>query len=287
MAEDAESGVEPTVSVMKEENWISPHQLDDSLRALKNVHPYFGMTFLAFKAKGLPVGSSIQLNFSALMRQFLEQYYKPAVTYSGYYSPFRTSNPANRWLTSKYPSGSLQRITVDTFGDAILHTKRRPLWGWRDDYVDVLHRLQAETDTSPVPAFHLAVWLYRNEPVSDIEELPNKLFSQFGILEEEMRLFDIHMGSGSIRHGLAESKISERQVFHLIGWPPGSRKNESVAVKKLELREVGPAEALIYEPSAQLNLLTGDNSLGKTFLLDVVWWVITSVPTIIRTISVG
>ena len=233
------------------------------------------MTFLAFKAEQLPVGSRVQIIFSAVMRQFLERYYKPADTYSGYYSPFRTSNPANRWLTSKYPSGSLQRITVDTFGEAIIHTKRRPLWGWHDDYVNILARLQSETDTGRVPAFHLAVWLYRNEPTLEIEELPDRLISQFGILEEEKVLFDFTNGNGSFEDALADGEISQRSLFQLIGWPPGSRQNESVAVKQLEFREVGPASVLKYEPSQRLNLLTGDNSLGKTFLLDGMWWTIT------------
>ena len=260
---------------MKKEYWISPNQLRHSLRALRNVHPYFGMTFLAFKEEQLPVGFGVQINFSAVMRKFLERYYKPTDTYSGYYSPFRTSNPANRWLTSKYPSGSLQRITVDTFGDAIIHTKRRPLWGWQDDYVSILARLQSETDTARVPAFHLAVWLYRNEPVLEIEELPNRFIAQFGILEEEKKLFDLTSGDGLFEDALAEGEISERSLFQLIGWPPGGRQNESVAIKQLEFREVGPARVLKYEPSQRLNLLTGDNSLGKTFLLDGIWWTIT------------
>ena len=260
---------------MKKERWLSSQQLSRSLRALRNVHPYFGMTFLAFKGEDLPVGSRVQLNFSAVMRQFLERYYKPTENYSGYYSPFRTSNPANRWLTSKYPSGSLQRITVDTFGDAIIHIKRRPLWGWRENYVEALSRLQTETDTALVPAFHLAVWLYRNDPVSDIAELTERLLSQFGILEEEKILFDLQIGDNSFEDALAEDELSERGLFRLIGWPPGSRQNESVAVNQLEFREVGPARRLKYEPSKRLNLLTGDNSLGKTFLLDGVWWTIT------------
>ena len=260
---------------MKRERWLSPNQLRHSLRALRNVHPYFGMTFLAFKAESLPVGSGVQMKFSVVMRQFLERYYKPTNTYSGYYSPFRTSNPANRWLTSKYPSGSLQRITVDTFGDAIIHTKRRPLWGWREDYVNILSRLQSDTDTSRVPIFHLGVWLYRNEPVLDIRELPERLISQFRILEEEKVLFDLEIGDDTFEDALIQNRISERSLFQLIGWPPGSKQNESVAVKQLEFREVGPARTLKYEPSQRLNLLTGDNSLGKTFLLDGVWWTIT------------
>ena len=260
---------------MKKERWLSSQRLSRSLRALRNVHPYFGMTFLAFKGEDLPVGTRVQLNFSSVMRQFLERYYKPTEKYSGYYSPFRTSNPANRWLTSKYPSGSLQRITVDTFGDAIIHTKRRPLWGWRENYVEALSRLQTETDTALIPAFHLAVWLYRNDPVSDITELTERLLSQFGILEEEKILFDLQIGDHSFEDALAKDELSEHELFGLIGWPPGSGQNESVAVNQLEFREVGPARRLMYEPSKRLNLLTGDNSLGKTFLLDGVWWTIT------------
>ena len=119
------------------------------------------------------------------------------------------------------------------------------------------------------------MWLYRNEPILEIEKLPDRLISQFGILEEEKVLFDFTNGNGSFEDALADGEISERSLFQLIGWPPGSRPNESVAVKQLEFREVGPASVLKYEPSQRLNLLTGDNSLGKTFLLNGMWWTIT------------
>ena len=93
--------------------------------------------------------------------------------------------------------------------------------------------------------------------------------------KEEKILFDLTTGDSSFENAFADSGISERSLFQLVGWPPGSRQNESVAVKQLEFREVGPARLLKYEPSQRLNLLTGDNSLGKTFLLDGIWWTIT------------
>ena len=260
---------------MAKERWISSAQLRHSLWALRHVHPYFGMTFLAFKEYGVPVDSQMLLNFSAVMRQFLEEYYKPTRSYSGYYSPFRTSNPSNRWLTSKYPNGSLQRITVDTFGDAIIHTKRRPLWGWRKDYVKILAELQDATDTAPIPAFHLAVWLYRNRPGLGLETLTPTLLTEFGITDEERKLFDLRMPGGPFEEEMASAKISERSLFRIIGWPPGGSQNESMAVSRLEIREVGPATKLVYEPSKRLNLITGDNSVGKTFLLDSIWWTLT------------
>ena len=43
----------------------------------------------------------------------------------------------------------------------------------------------------------------------------------------------------------------------------------------LEIREVGPAKSLRYEPAERLNLITGNNSLGKTFLLECLWWALT------------
>lgn len=45
---------------------------------------------------------------------------------------------------------------------------------------------------------------------------------------------------------------------------------------RLALRGVGPAPSLgPIELGSRVNLLTGDNGLGKTFLLDVAWWALT------------
>ena len=47
-------------------------------------------------------------------------------------------------------------------------------------------------------------------------------------------------------------------------------------IKSLETTNVGPAPmALAF--GERLNLLTGDNGLGKSFLLDIVWWTLTRV----------
>ena len=43
----------------------------------------------------------------------------------------------------------------------------------------------------------------------------------------------------------------------------------------LRLRNVGPAPKLELAYSRGVNLLTGDNGLGKTFLMDAAWWVLT------------
>jgi hypothetical protein len=44
---------------------------------------------------------------------------------------------------------------------------------------------------------------------------------------------------------------------------------------RLTLEDVGPAAKLEIELSPRVNLITGDNGLGKSFLLDVAWWSLT------------
>jgi predicted ATPase len=43
----------------------------------------------------------------------------------------------------------------------------------------------------------------------------------------------------------------------------------------LRLDNVGPAPAMEMKLASRLNLITGDNGLGKSFLLDVAWWALT------------
>lgn len=47
-------------------------------------------------------------------------------------------------------------------------------------------------------------------------------------------------------------------------------------IKRLKLEHIGPASALeVEEFGSRLNLITGDNGLGKTFLLDACWYALT------------
>jgi hypothetical protein len=46
-------------------------------------------------------------------------------------------------------------------------------------------------------------------------------------------------------------------------------------LKEMHLESVGPAPKFDIEFGPRLNLFTGDNGLGKTFLLDIAWWALT------------
>lgn len=43
----------------------------------------------------------------------------------------------------------------------------------------------------------------------------------------------------------------------------------------IHLTNVGPSLAMTLDFAPRLNLITGDNGLGKSFLLDVAWWALT------------
>jgi hypothetical protein len=46
-------------------------------------------------------------------------------------------------------------------------------------------------------------------------------------------------------------------------------------LRQLKLENVGPSPKLSMDFGSRLNLITGDNGLGKSFLLDVAWWALT------------
>lgn len=46
-------------------------------------------------------------------------------------------------------------------------------------------------------------------------------------------------------------------------------------IKSINLSNVGPRDTLQLELGARLNIFTGDNGLGKSFLLDIMWWALT------------
>jgi len=46
-------------------------------------------------------------------------------------------------------------------------------------------------------------------------------------------------------------------------------------LESIHLKKVGPAPEMTMDLAARLNLVTGDNGLGKSFLLDVAWWALT------------
>ncbi len=55
----------------------------------------------------------------------------------------------------------------------------------------------------------------------------------------------------------------------------GEKKEPSFMITRLVMSNVGPAASMELNFGSRLNLLTGDNGLGKSFLLDIIWWSMT------------
>ena len=252
--------------------FFSAAQIAESLDRIEPLHQFFGTSFLAFKLAELPVGTEVRVRIAKLEKEILDRYYQPVRDSDYYYVPFRGSGRKNRWVNRRYQDTTLQRIRVDTFGHALIHEKNSQNWGWRPEYISAL---RAHLDDA-IPAFHLAVWLYRQRDWpggSDQEAVIRALFAEFHVSEPELELFDRSIPASLVVPAVfAEGPISEGELQDIVGLPPDAPPIGGGVLRELELRGVGPAKRLCLDPAERLNIITGDNGLGKTFLMECVWW---------------
>ena len=139
-------------------------------------------------------------------------------------------------------------------------------WGWKSFYVDTLSRKHLRGDL--IPTFELAVWLDRSRQWDKNVKgtnVINTFFAEFLIsTEEQQRLFDVSSSHDNGRL-LQTQAISTEELTEIIGTPPGNI-TEGALLKTVALSGVGPSENIEWELASRL-LITGDNGLGKTFLL--------------------
>jgi len=251
-----------------------------SLEHLRNFHPFFGITFLVCKKARLPVGKSTSFAINTAEETFLKTHYKPDISSKYFFQPFRTSSRAGHWLSPKYPfSGSQSTRTRGDFEKAFIHLKNTDQWGWSKNYVSVL-RAKLERDRAGlIPVFWLAVWLYRERdwPKGTTQhDLVATFVSEFLIEPEELeRLFDSTIPTSESTPLLSETPYSDAELLRAVERAPDSRPEEGGILKHLGLRGVGPSRELSFNPGERLTIITGDNGLGKTFLLECVWWSLT------------
>jgi hypothetical protein len=157
----------------------------------------------------------------------------------------------------------------------LIHKKKESSWGWKNEYV---RRLKQHLGGRRIPAFHLAVWLFRDAEwpaETSGEDIFRKLFFEYRITGEEVEtLFDTEVPDLAASWIVAKP-VSEAELLSLLGNPPGFTPPAGAALRSLHIREIGPATSLRYEPAERLNIITGNNSLGKTFLLECLWWALT------------
>jgi hypothetical protein len=258
--------------------YLTLAKIQNSLSYLGNLHPFFGITYLVCKKGQLPIGRSKHFPINREEADFLTKYYKPDVTSKFYFQPFRTS--AGRWLSPKYPSsGSQSTRTRGDFEKAFIHEKNTDLWGWSRDYIKILKAKLARDNTKSIPGFWLAVWLFRekNWPnKTNPKTIIDSLLSEFSINEEERReLFDLSVPDSALDRLLDEKPGTSRELLTIIGRPPDALPEVGGTLRYLELVGIGPTKSLKFTPGDRLTVITGDNGLGKTFILECAWWSLT------------
>jgi hypothetical protein len=257
--------------------YLTLFQIEQSLAALQKYHAFYGVTFLVAKEVDLPIGETMEISFDSAERDFLEEFYKPNPDSTWYYRVFKEGPKSKNWLSSKYASsGSQSTRTRGHFADAFIHIKNSRTWGWGENYLEVLTSHDTFLRYGRLPAFHMAVWLFRdfNWPADTTKnDVVQKFFKDFHITTaEKAELFDATLHEDTNFAFLQRMKVSWDELKQITGVPPDALPEEGGALSYLELRGIGPAKNIQIEPARRINIVTGDNGLGKTFILDCAWW---------------
>jgi hypothetical protein len=266
--------------------FFTPFQIRKSLESLKSIHPFFAITFLVCKRAGLPVGRAVSTPIADYENKFLREFYDPSPQSKYFYRASRLSVHDRHWVPKdKYASSGLQSIrTRGHFAAAFIHERNTDLWGWRSNYIDILKdRLRYNAHHyrgRPIPTFDMAVWLTRNQnwPAdTKPKQIIEAFFSNFRITREEQCLFE--RSAKEIENPAAmfqELPLGWAELSDILGLPLDAKPDKGGGLASLTLESVGPARKKItFEPADRVTLITGDNGLGKTFLLETAWWALT------------
>lgn len=246
----------------------------------KKVHPFIGITFVACKRYGLTVGAAEVLSMDALTRSHLKEHHVIDRGSAHFFQPFRGQG-AKWWVDQKYPSAGLQTVNTQTFPSVFLHEPRGKEWGFADDYLQrILDGLTRTRSPISAPADALAIWLFKGEDlgsVTDMDALVDLFFDTYQITPDEQRVlfgeraFD---PTFSIDDFVAEP-LSMTEVARAFPPPPDAEAEGGSTIASLKLINAGPSAEMQLDFGERLSLITGDNGLGKSFLLDFAWWAAT------------
>lgn len=248
-----------------------------SIRALSDFHAFFGITFLVMKRCQVPVGSTIHLALDAENHAHLLRYFRLDPRSSFFFTPFKAKTGEGRWRDPRYASTTLQAVNTQSFAGALLHTRNQPEWGWAPDYLSFLRTKLPRHKRIPLVA--LAAWHLREEEwLADAEvgEIVERFLALFQIDEPELEaLFTSELPPGLQAPIFSAAPASWRRVAVGHGFASDVPIQQGATLRYLGFQGIGPAASVVAPLANRLNLLTGDNGLGKTFFLDIAWWALT------------
>jgi hypothetical protein len=253
--------------------FLTGEQIKISVSELAKVPSFFGLSFLAFKQAGLTKGVTLKRSFTGIIDPILRRFWIA----NRLYFPFMAEGGnMQRWgyfATAR----DYQRVLPETpyYWNAFVHQEGSDEWRWAEDYIKQLAESRVGSWRGRPSAFHMSVWLFRdhNWPVNATPEtVRDHLFSSYNIdQDEQAALFDLTIPQLA-KPWLGNTILSEEELCAIIGCPPPPAPPP---LAELVLHAIGPAPTLRYCPASRMNIIAGDNGLGKTFLLECLWFALT------------
>ena len=255
--------------------YLSKEYILAAIRNLRDIHPFYGITFLACKKNGLSIGAAKSFPMDRKTAEFMNAVHKLNPESNHFFQPYRSNMRDKYWVTKKYPSSGLQAINTQTFIDAFIHEDPKT-WGWKSDYVNNLKKMLGDGVLS---LFDFAVWILRYHKWAEeaTHETVMKTFANmFHITDEEHEmLFTTDINGYPITNPFQSDVVIWEDLCSSFEPAPDAGPSRGATLSYLELKNVGPAGSIIMEPNNRLNIITGDNGLGKSFVMECSWWALT------------
>lgn len=258
-------------------SYLSLNTIAKAINILRQkVHPFLGITFLACKQARLPIGSQTNVSVDSLTREFLQTHHRLDPESSFYFQPFKS---IKEWVDPKYPSAGLQAINTQTFGEVFIHERNTSDWGLASDYPYLLSaRLNALGYETPCPLIALAIWVFkfRRWPTdASFDNIIEEMTSVFDLNDQDLSQLFFDDRDAFNAPLFQDRPVSGEAIARLYSAPPDSPSQVGGALRSLALEFVGPTTKLNIEFGRRLTIVTGDNGLGKSFLLEAAWWAAT------------
>lgn len=258
--------------------YLSAEYVISAIEQLAPVHAFLGITFLACKKEQLPVDDPINFPMDSKTREFMDENHRICPFSQYYFQPYKTVSE-KYWVADKYPSSGLQSINTRTFASAFIHKKNTQEWCWASNYVERISQIAISHDKRRIPLPAIAVWVYKYckwKDTNTIDDVIMKFLKDYHITQtEKMSLFSPDDSFPKVPVFQGEP-ISWNQLANSLSAPPDDKPDQEGTLSKLELINVGPCDHIEITMAPRLNIFTGDNGLGKTFIMDCAWWVLTN-----------
>lgn len=258
--------------------YLSADYILSAITQLSSVHSFLGITFLTCKKEQLPIGTATTFPMDGKTKNFMENVHKICPTSSSFFQPFTTIKD-KQWVAAKYPSAGLQSLNTRTFKAAFLHDKGSKIWGWSKDYIEQIAKVAVPDKKKRASLAAMAVWVLKSEKWKDtatIDDVVDRFIRDFHITENEISaLFSTDSAFPNVP-AFQNEPASWNQLSNSLSSPPDAVPEQEGTLSKIELTNVGPCDHVEMLLSSRLNIITGDNGLGKTFLMDCAWWALTN-----------